>query len=350
MLMKKRFLSMLVLLVAVVTGAWAQEPATYKVTLQEGTEDATNWTIPAEAPAGSPVTATYNGSKKVKSVKAVVKGPVDLSKLDAPYEAQDGEVLTGTLDVANHPVKISIAEGATVTLAGVTINGVNNNSYSWAGITCEGDATIILKDGTTNTVKGFRASYPGIFVPKNKTLIIKGGAQGTGKLIASSNNFQDDGSAGIGAGYEHPCGNIEIQGGDITATGGNLSAGIGGSAEGACGNITISGGTIKATGAYLAAGIGSGWNTENGCGNITITGGTIEATGGGYAAGIGSGVDHSSCGTIIITNGVTKVTATKGSGAPYSIGAGNGSSCGTVTIGGVEGAITNSPYTYQPSN
>ena len=49
------------------------KPATYKVTLQEGTEDAENWTVPAEAAAGSPVTATYNGTKKVKSVKAVKK-------------------------------------------------------------------------------------------------------------------------------------------------------------------------------------------------------------------------------------------------------------------------------------
>ena len=72
--MKKRFLSMLVLLVAVVSGAWAQEPATYKITLAEGTEDADKWTIsPNPAPAGAPVTATYSGDKKVKSVKAVKK-------------------------------------------------------------------------------------------------------------------------------------------------------------------------------------------------------------------------------------------------------------------------------------
>ena len=70
---QKRLLSMLVLLAAVVSGAWAQEPATYKITLAEGTEDAENWTVPAEAAAGSPVTATYNGTKKVKSVKAVKK-------------------------------------------------------------------------------------------------------------------------------------------------------------------------------------------------------------------------------------------------------------------------------------
>ena len=45
---KIRFISMLVLLAAVATGAMAQ--TTYKVSVKEGTEDATSWTIaPPEA-------------------------------------------------------------------------------------------------------------------------------------------------------------------------------------------------------------------------------------------------------------------------------------------------------------
>ena len=49
-------------------------PATYAITLAEGTEDANKWTIsPNPAEEGSPVTATYKGDKKVKSVKAVKK-------------------------------------------------------------------------------------------------------------------------------------------------------------------------------------------------------------------------------------------------------------------------------------
>ena len=65
-----------------------------------------------------------------------------------------------------------------------------------------------------------------------------------------------------------------------------------------------------------------------------IEGGNITATAGDYAAGIGSGL-RSSCGDITIQNTVTKVTANKGSDAPYSIGIGSGTStCGTVTIGG----------------
>ena len=238
---------------------------------------------------------------------------VDLSKLTADYEAQDGEVLTGTLG-AN--VKISIAAGATVTLDGVTINGVKSKDFKWAGITCVGDATIILKDGTTNTVMGFKADYPGIFIASDKTLTIKGETAGTGSLNARSNGS----GAGIGGGYQIACGNIEIQGGVITATGGSNSAGIGSGRESSCGNITISGGSVTATGGANGAGIGSG-----------------------YAG---------SCGNITITTGVTQVTATKGDYAPNSIGKAEGSSsCGTVTIGGsVTGNITTSPYTYQPSN
>ena len=239
---------------------------------------------------------------------------LDLSTVTEDITIEDGLTVTGTLG-AN--VKISIAAGATVTLDGVTINGVHNSRYKWAGITCEGDATIILKDGTTNTVKGFYDVYPGIFVPKDKTLTIKSETEGTGKLIASSNGH----GAGIGGGDGYSstaknCGNIVIQGGVITATGGSNSAGIGSGGYGSCGDITISGGTVTATGGEMSAAIGSGYGSA-------------------------------SCGKITITDGVTSVTATKGSYSPNSIGAGDyGSTCGTVTIGGNVGVITVSPYTY----
>lgn len=388
--MRKKLISMLVLLAAVATGAVAQE--TYKVSVKEGTEDATSWTIaPAEATttgvaAGTTVTATYSGSKKVKSVKAVKKAPtgttVDLSTLTGAYEAQDGDVLTGTLP-GNY--KISIADGATVTLDGVTINGVSSSSYPWAGITCVGDATIILKESSENTVTGFYNRHPGIFIPAGKTLTIKG----DGALVARSSGSPAQ-TPGIGGAYASNGGNIIIEGGTITATGGNGAAGIGGHGRTSFGDITITGGTITASSSGSAAGIGSGGQSgskSNGrCGNITITGGTITATGGANGAGIGAGQygecgaisisggtinatggskaaaigcggspsgGGSICGDITIANTVTKVTAIKGSDSPYSIGKGwddyNKAVCGTVTIGGVVGAITESPFTYDPS-
>ncbi|MBR5725406.1 MAG: InlB B-repeat-containing protein [Muribaculaceae bacterium] len=113
--------------------------------------------------------------------------------------------------------------------------------------------------------------------------------------------------------------------------------------------LTIQGsGTLNATGGIYAAGIGSGYNNSS-CGNITISGGIVTATGGDRAPGIGSGHYQSSCGNITITNGVTRVTATKGSSSPNAIGAGNGSTCGTVTIGDVQtGFITLSPFVTYP--
>jgi hypothetical protein len=66
--------------------------------------------------------------------------------------------------------------------------------------------------------------------------------------------------------------------------------------------------------------------------NTGISGGTIVAKGGASAAGIGSGYNESNCGAINITSTVNSVTATKGSGADNSIGAGYSSSCGEVSI------------------
>ena len=328
---KNKLLLLLVLLAAVVSGAWAQDPAKYKITLAEGTEDGDNWTIsPTEAAEGSPVTATYSGDRKVKSVKAVKKAaPItDLATITADYEAKDGETLTGTL-ASN--VKISIAAGATVTLKDVNITNLGVG-YDWAGITCESDATLVLEG--TNTVCAGRGSdgynnYPGIYIAPDKTLTI----QGDGTLTAYSNDSQPYG-AGIGGGYKIACGNIVINSGTITATGGWNAAGIGGGNSASCGNITINGGTVTATGGNYGAGIGSGAAGENqgSCGNITISGGTVTATGGENAAGIGGGSTNGVCGTITITKGVTSVKATKGANTPNSIGAGDGGQDITVNI------------------
>ena len=310
-----------------------------------GYEDLKNFSLTV---GGRPITLVTESTPltagKIYNINRAAPPATYLSTINTNYTASDGETLTGTLG-AN--VKISIADGATVALNNVTINGENNSDYLWAGITCEGNATIILSG--TNTVKGFYAFYPGIQAAAGKTLTIKS----IGSLTASSNGT----GAGIGGGFGVACGNIEIQGGTITATGGECAAGIGGAFDATCGNITISGGTVTATGGEQAAGIGGGRRgvrDASSCGNILISGGTVTATGGEQAAGIGGGrgnnpnKEKSSCGTITITTDVTKVTATKGSGAPNSIGAGYFGTCGTVTIGGNEGAITTSPYTYKP--
>ena len=192
----------------------------------------------------------------------------DLAKLDADYEAQNGDILTGKL-AASH--KISIATGATVTLNGASINYEGTPlSGSFAGITCLGNATIIVSG--TNYIKGFSLGYPGIFVPASRTLTVTG----NGTLFAVGH----ENGAGIGSGRS-----------DIDAVKN-------------CGNIIIQGGTIWSTGGTGAAGIGSGAGTDE---------------------------NPSSCGNITIKSSVTQVDATPGSGAE-PIGRGNHSTCGTVTI------------------
>ena len=267
----------------------------------------------------------------------------DLEMLPIDYTAKSGDELTGKL---NRNLKLSIANGALVYLNNVTISA--NNS---AGITCLGEAEIFLIG--TNNVKTTANNYPAVQVADDvfQTLTINGN---DGSLTATGGTY----AAGIGSGNNGKCGNITIRGGTITATG-NGAAGIGSGFNGKCGDITISGGTVTATCDKNAAGIGSG--NGGSCLNISISGGTVTATGGDYAAGIGSGGGNT-CGNITITTGVTKVTATKGSNAPYSIGSGNKGKCGNITIGGTQyyngtdfqnggdAYLKTSPFTYPPTH
>ena len=248
---------------------------------------------------------------------------IDLSALTADYTAKNGDILTGEL---KENVKISVEDGAKVTLKNVTINGVDDKNYKWAGITCEGDADLIIEG--VNTVSEFYHDYPGIYIAPEKTLTI----DGNGTLNASSEYH-----AGIGGGYRLSCGNIVINGGTINAAG--SSAGIGGGYNDdresviTCGDITINGGNVTAAaiGGSSGSGIGSGHSIG---GNITITGGTVIATSDRYSPGIGCSVSmdgESSCGDIIISGG--NVTATGGESAS-GIGTGNNAKCGNITISG----------------
>ncbi len=313
-------------------------------------------------------------------IPQIVENVVDLSTLTKGYEAQDGDVLINALDGQKY---IRIADGATVKLRNANITCLRNSSgIDIAGLTLLGDATIILEG--TNVIRGGYEYCPGIHVPEGKTLTI----DGTGSLDVSSNGRgfacgigSNDGTncgnivinggnitayagkaAGIGAKSGSSCGNITINGGTVNATSGDYGAGIGSTLYGKsicgditinggvvnatanyegpgigsgtsanCGNITITGGTVTAIGGEEGAGIGTGNNVSI-CGNILITGGTVIAKGGNKAAGIGSGYRNTTCGTITIADTVTQVTATKGTDAPNSIGAGDSGSCGTVTI------------------
>lgn len=192
---------------------------------------------------------------------AATKAEYRLTENTGDVTLHDGTILTGTGGAYTH---VCIADGATVTLSGITLNGNNWGSTPWAGITCLGDATLILAEGTTNNVTNemrFHRDYPGIFVPEGKTLTI----QGEGAL-----NVQGVNAAGIGGGNKMNCGNIVIAGGTINAIGNGGAAGIGSGLYASCGDITITNGITKvvATCNSVAEPIGTGYQST--CGTVTI--------------------------------------------------------------------------------
>lgn len=288
--MAKRLMMFLLAVLTLATAiqpAWAQTPAPrtlYNVPA--------GWTVTA---SGVPVPVT-NGEAIIPEGAVVILTPPDIEKLivddivlmdsvlhleevTTDTTVRNGWIVSGELNVQSHPVKISIADGATVMFNGITVNGVDQEYFPYAGITCLGDATIILAEGTTSNVRGFNRNYPGIYVPQGKTLTI----QGKGTLNASCNpsSTQSTG-AGIGAGYQMSCGNIVILSGTVNAVGGEYSgAGIGGAYNASAGNIAISNRvtSVSAKGGPSVIGAGGGEST---CGTVTF--GTVQMYDGGVWA------------------------------------------------------------------
>ena len=234
---------------------------------------------------------------------------IDLSSLhsvmNSPLLLDGDTILTGTLDGSAHICRISIADGATVTLSNVTITGshaITSGGHTFtnnhAGITCRGDSTIILKGD--NPISGFCRDYPGIEVWTNATLTIRGGDDDYLRVYSGSDDEGKGYGAGIGGVKGNNCGSIVIEGGDIQAEGGEAAAGIGGTSRASCGNIEIRGGNITAHGGKNAAGIGSGY--------------------------------HGTCGDITIGPGIELVKAISGDFHDTPIGAGKAGKCGTVTV------------------
>ena len=166
-----------------------------------------------------------------------------------------------------------------------------------------GGATVTLRDAKINRDGWYEANFAGITCNGDATIIL----EGDNVVRGFSDNYPG----------------IQINEGSTLTIMGN-------------GSLTVS---PKDTDNSRAAGIGAG-NYNGNCGNIVILGGSIYATGGKGAAAIGA-YDDKSCGYITITDGVTRVEATKGGdevwgGSPLSIGKGadSDSGCGTVTIGG----------------
>ena len=187
-------------------GSWVDEvfqsfvpagPATYAITLAEGTEDADKWTIsPNPAEEGAPVTATYSGDKKVKSVKAVKKEAVDPAKAYMKWDADQKKLVATDIPEGATPMTSSTTAwaGTYVVEGDVEIN---------ANITLSGNVDLIIKDGAKLTAKQIYGSS------SKYNLSIYGQANKTGQLVVNSSNDQDA-IAGITT--------LEVHSAKVTAT------------------------------------------------------------------------------------------------------------------------------------
>ena len=216
---------------------------------------------------------------------------------------------------------------------------VNTNVTVSTRIKVSGDVHLILTDGHTLTAN------QGISVTSGNSLTIYGQSKtyddAAVQLIANAK--QHGNHAGIGGDEDNAAhGDITINGGKITATGGADAAGIGSGWEGRPttgkenGTITINNGHVTPTGGNNGAGIGGGHANNIPGGDIEINGGTIIAKGGTKAAGIGGGYSdyQTKDGRSITIRGGT-VTATGGidrGGVSGGAGIGAGSGCAETSV------------------
>ena len=220
---------------------------------------------------------------------------VKLGKVTGNKVVKDGSVITGTL---SGDYRISIAEGATVTLKNVDINKGLNLYKDCAGLTCKGDATIILEG--ENYIRALGGDNAGIFVPPDHTLTIKG----FGNLTVWGRGL----AAGIGGGYMKDCGNIVIAGGWIEAWGGQSEDG---ETEYGSGVVIVHPG-----GSYGGPGIGSGQGAT--CGTITFERGNVISWGSGLSQPAIGGYEPDLCEGVVFEQTIGRVRAVVGEGLPDS--------------------------------
>ena len=229
----------------------------------------------AHSATASSLTLTVDGTAVSLGSHTLTAGKIYSQKLNningaSPY-IQDNEkwIVYGTGEPSGW--RLTIAEGATVTL-----HNVNLNNY--AIIAYRGNNTIILADGTTNTIDpGSGVAIEGMMVG-DKTLTIKG----TGTLIATG-------------GYDAPA--IGIQNPEFES----------------CGDITIEN-TVTLT---ATAGAGQSKAITTGTGGGTVTIGGVEYTGGADspfvypAPATGHALSASEVGEIVCSDGLAYAAADK---------------------------------------
>ena len=227
--------------------------------------------------------------------------------------------------------------GSNVLTSGGHHAGLEKNDKDSSGrLTIRDD---LKNDGTAKTGEEKKAEEDAVAAKKTGDTV-----EDVGSLTATATGGSS-GGAGIGGGAEgyydtKGTSSIVINGGKITATGGEGAAGIGGGYWGDGGKvnqkdpddrsqtITINGGNIKATG----IGGGAFSNNWGRTGAVTITGGHIQSKAQ-YGAGIGGGWGGQlgGKGDVLITGGEIEAEGLRGAG----IGGGGSESNDSGNEGGV---------------
>ena len=245
-------------------------------------------------------------------------------------------VLTGGENAPGIDHDLTINGGIVVLTGGENAPAVSGN------VTVSGGIVTVSAKGRAQGIEGNLSVSGGkIEVTGSDAAAIGGCLTLTkGEVIASGSGMETiAGTADISGGtlttYTNPFSEMTVNGGNVTAYGGNGCPGIGGSltvfdgtvyaeggdnAAGIEGNVTVSGGNVSGYGGKNAPGIGGG--------NVSVSGGSVVGVGGDKGAGIGSGTQIP-CGDITITGGYLSVV---GGTDAAGIGAGAGAECGSVSI------------------
>lgn len=255
----------------------------YTVTLADGTEDADKWTIEPKQglSEGDQVTVTYNGEKRVKSVKAVKKA-VDPAKAYLTWDADQKklvatEIPAGATTVTSSTTDVTWDAGTYVVEGEVAIGG---------RITLNGNVELIIKDDaklTVNQIYGGDSKY---------NLSIYGQANQTGQLIVNSSGGHaiylittlnvhscqvTATSSGSGSYGFSDITTINVYGGSVDAEStGDYGNGIKLPLKG---SMNIYGGEVKVVGKGNFSGIGSSYATT-----VTVYGGKLWAENAGFKA------------------------------------------------------------------
>lgn len=303
------------------------ESKTETCTLVENSAEAVTWTAGWYAVSGN-VTI---------SEPITVNGEVHLILTNGcTLTAEKGIVVTSTNSLT---IYAQSENGGTLNATGMTDDSGNASAGIGGSTSSVDSGSITIHGGIINATGGVannnfgNPNYGGAGIGGSTTSSGNGGNSGTieiyGGTITANSGAGNVAGAGIGGGgggngrNGGDGGGITIYGGNVTAAshgtqsgGAGIGGGAGNNGNGGAGNnIQINGGMVHATGGNLGAGIGGGGGSESGDGTVTISGGTVTAVGGSCAAGIGGGGGYqysNQWASDSITGGTGSVTITGG--------------------------------------